>query len=74
MTKEQCTAIIQTIAASAKYFASVKVQFDNKPFPDDALSTLNDSFDGEIEDIIADIPDDSSNADDNGGGGGGGES
>ena len=68
MTKDQCSAIIKAICKTAEYLAVVNL-FDDKVnlFNDgvtvgeatqQALAPLNEEFEGDIDDIIADIPDD----------------
>lgn len=66
MTKEQCTAIIKAICKTAEYLAVVNL-FDDKTISgaatSHALDSLNDIFEGNIEDIIEDIPDDTTEED-----------
>lgn len=61
MTKDQCGAIIKAICRTAEYLAVVNL-FDDKTIAgaanSQALDPLNEGFEGDIDDIIADIPDD----------------
>lgn len=66
MTKDQCTAIIKAICKTAEYLAIVNL-FDDKTISgaanSQALDPLNEKFEGEIDDIIEDIPADETPAD-----------
>lgn len=66
MTKDQCAAIIKAISKTAEYLAIVNL-FDDKTIAgaatSQALDPLNEKFDGEIDDIIEDIPADETPAD-----------